>query len=67
MMKDWKTTLGGALSALGTTLMGVGTVTALNGTNTKWIQGMMIGGFILSAFGKFFTALFTPDKTNGQS
>lgn len=49
-MKNWRTNLGGALGALGSTLVGVGVVPQLSGTPSN------------SALGKFFTALFAADS-----
>ena len=60
-MINWKTTLGGALSALGTTLAGVGTVSALSGLSPKLMVYIALAGFFLSALGKFFGFLFAQD------
>jgi hypothetical protein len=61
-MKNWRTNLGGALGALGTTLVGVGVVPQLNGgTPSKFLTYVSVAGFVISAFGKFFTALFAAD------
>lgn len=57
---SWQTTIGGAFSALGVTLMGVGIVPQLgngavaNPTLTK----IALAGFICSAIGTFFSHLF---------
>ena len=68
-MTNWKTTLGGALSALGTSLMGIGVLTAVNSTQfpTRLVNGVILTGFMLSALGKFFGMLFASDKGNGTN
>ena len=62
-MINWRTNLGGALGACGTTLTGIGAITAINSTQfpTKWMNGMIIVGVIMSALGKFFGMLFAAD------
>ena len=61
-MKNWKTTLGGALSALGTSLAGCATVGALTMPEYKTIAlWLIVGGALLSALGKFFGMLFAAD------
>ena len=64
-MKNWKTTLGGSLSALGTTLMGVSIVPSLTSMtaaeNLKWL---VITGFIIQAVGGFFANLFSADQSS---
>jgi hypothetical protein len=65
-MKNWKTTIGGAFSALGTSLAGVGTVSALSGISPKIMCGIALGGFALSALGKFFACLFAQDAVDSQ-
>jgi len=63
-MKNWKTTLGGSLSALGTTLMGAGVVPSLTSMtaaeNLKWL---VITGFVVQALGGFFSSLFAADQS----
>lgn len=61
MNTNWRTNFGGALTVLGTTLMGVGTVSQLNGSSSKLLQYMTIAGFILMALGQFFHSLFAAD------
>lgn len=63
-MKNWRTNLGGALGALGTTLIGVGVVPQLGGTPSKFLTYTAVTGFFISAAGKFFTALFSADAAN---
>lgn len=60
-MKNWKTTIGGAFTAFGTALMGVGVITQLNGPSSKLIQIITIIGFIFTAVGQFFSHLFAAD------
>jgi hypothetical protein len=62
-MKNWKTTIGGALSALGSSLMGIGVLVAVNSTQfpTELMNGVILVGFLLSSFGKFFGLLFAQD------
>lgn len=65
-MSNLKTTIGGALSALGTTLVGVGVVPQLAGTPSKFLTYCAIAGFFCSALGKFFSALFSADAKTVQ-
>lgn len=70
-MKSIKTTIGGALGTLGTTLTGFGTLSALNqfngtGNISKMTFYFVVSGFVLSAIGKFFTALFAADNSEVQ-
>ncbi len=60
-MKNWRTNLGGALSSLGTALIGVGVVPQLAGTPSPMLTKVAIGGFVCECLGKFFTALFAAD------
>lgn len=67
-MKSWKTTLGGSLSSLGKTLMGIGIVPQLGTGEAKPILTYIaVTGFILSAVGGFFASLFAADKTSVQA
>lgn len=70
--KNWKTSLGGAISIMGTSLIGIGTLTQLTQlsptTNVppKLLTLMWYvaaGGFILSAIGKGITSLFAADAS----
>lgn len=61
-MTNIKTTIGGALSALGTTLMGVGMIPQLAGTPSKFLTYCAVTGFILTALGQFFGSLFSADS-----
>lgn len=58
---NYRSTLGGACSAAGTTLMGIGVITQLSGTSSKLIQGITLVGFLLTAAGQFFGHLFAAD------
>lgn len=55
--------MGGSLSALGVTLMGVGMVPQLAGNSSKMLTDIAIAGFILNAAGIFFGHLFAADQT----
>lgn len=61
MNKSWQTTIGGAFSALGTTLMGIGVVPQLGGTSNKTLTGIAMAGFICTAIGQFLAHLFAAD------
>ena len=63
-MTSWKTTIGGALSALGTTLMGVGLVPQVANGPSPLLMWVSISGFIVSALGTFFSHLFAADKSD---
>lgn len=63
-MNNWRTNLGGALGALGSALVGVGVVPQLAGTPNKTLTVIATIGFVISATGKFFTALFAADARN---
>jgi hypothetical protein len=61
--RSWKTTLGGSLSALGKTLMGVGVVPQLGaGEHNTFLSYVAIVGFTLDALGGFFAHLFAADQ-----
>jgi hypothetical protein len=66
MMKSWKSTLGGALSALGTALMGVGIIPQLSSEPNRTLTSIALAGFICSALGQFFGHLFAADTTQVQ-
>ncbi len=61
MSKNYKTTLGGALSAFGKTLMGVGIVPQLSGAHSTVLTYVAMTGFICDAAGGFFGHLFSAD------
>lgn len=63
-MSHWKTNIGGAVSVLGTSLIGVGVLGNISGgahSGVLWYVALV--GFILSGLGKFFTALFAADAS----
>ena len=62
-MKNWRTNLGGAVSVLGTSLIGVGVVPQLAGVPSEFLTYTAIAGFLLSALGKGLTALFAADAS----
>ena len=64
-MTNWKTTLGGAVSAFGTSLAGVGVLgqfTEPPSEARKILWYVALAGFILSGAGKFFTGLWAEDR-----
>lgn len=60
-MTSVKTTIGGALSALGKTLLGIGVVPQLGGVHSDTLTYVAVAGFILDAIGGFFAHLFAAD------
>jgi hypothetical protein len=77
-MKNWRTTIGGAVSVLGTSLIGVGLLSQLTqispASKTILTDGQIVAmwwvalvGFILSCVGKFLTALFAADAAQVQT
>jgi len=63
-MKSWKSTLGGSLELLGTTLTGVGVVPSLTSmAAAEKYHWLIIAGFILKALGGFFGHLFSADTS----
>jgi len=70
-MKSIKTTIGGALGTLGTSLSGVASISAMSqfngsGNITKFTMACVATGTLLSCLGKFFTALFAADNSEVQ-
>ena len=71
-MTNWRTNLGGAISVTGTTMISIGILTQLTQLSpntpmpspgqlkTMWYVALV--GFVLSAVGKGFTALFAADS-----
>jgi hypothetical protein len=70
-MANWRTTLGGAIGAVGTSLAGVGILTQLgqmsgsaslseHQLSSMWYVALT--GFVLSAIGRGVTALFAVDR-----
>lgn len=67
-MKNWKTTLGGALSAFGSTIAGISTIGAfMEPEYKKMAMYFIASGVICSAFGKFFGLLFAADKNENPN
>ena len=67
-MNNWKTTLGGSLSALGTSLAGCATIGAFTLPEYKTLAlWCVLGGALLSALGKFFGMLFAADAPSATS
>ena len=62
-----KTTIGGAFSALGTTMMGVGVVPQLAGSPSKMLTGIAIAGFVCNGIGAFLAHLFAADAKDLQT
>lgn len=60
-MKNIRTTIGGAVSSLGTGLIGMSIVPQLAGMKSNWLLGITIAGYIVNLIGKFLTALFAAD------
>lgn len=68
---NWRTNIGGALGTLGTSLIGVGTLTQLSQlspTTNILTPGQLAAmwwvaliGFLISGVGKFFTAFYAAD------
>ena len=67
MIKNYKSTIAGAFSALGSTLMGVGIIPQLNGAPSALLTWIALAGFIINAIGSFLGHLFAADaKTLGE-
>ena len=62
-MKNWRTNIGGAISVLGTSLIGFGILPQLAGGPSRLLYWTAFVGFCLSALGKALTALFAADAT----
>lgn len=60
---NWKSTIGGAFSALGTALMGVGIVPQLSGTPSHVLTVIAMIGFCCNAIGAFLGHLFAADAS----
>lgn len=65
-MTSWKSTIGGALSATGTMLVGIGVIPQLKEGPSGYLQTVALIGFALQAAGTFFGHLFAADKTEVQ-
>jgi fructose-specific phosphotransferase system IIC component len=62
-MNNRKTTLGGAISKAGTTMIGVGLLPQLSGLPPKVATYVALAGFILNIIGGFITAYYAADTT----
>ncbi len=73
-MKNWRTNLGGAISVLGTSLIGVGVLpqllqlsptsaSVLSANQLAALWYVALAGFIMSGIGKAITALFAADAS----
>ena len=60
-MSNYKTTIAGALSTLGKTLMGVGVLPQLANGSSKVLTYIAIAGFLCDAIGSFLGHLFSAD------
>lgn len=58
---NWKSTIGGAFSALGSMLMGIGIVPQLGGMPSKTLTVIALVGFFCNAIGSFLGHLFAAD------
>jgi hypothetical protein len=69
MKKNMRTNIGGAVSVTGTTLIGVGVLGNLGGSNahSSLLWWIALVGFVLSAIGKGLTALFAADASQLKS
>ncbi len=63
---NWKSTIGGAFSAFGTTLMGIGVVPQLAGNPSKTLTVFATVGFACTAVGQFLGHLFAADAKTVQ-
>lgn len=61
-MTSLKTTVGGALQALGTSLMGIGLIPQIADGPSEWLMYVSLAGFVLNAIGGFFAHLFAVEK-----
>jgi hypothetical protein len=61
MTANIRSTIGGAFSALGTSLIGIGVVPQLAGTPNKLLTWIAMGGFVCQAIGQFLGHLFAAD------
>ena len=66
MNSNWRTNIGGAISVLGTSLIGFGVLPQLSGVPSPMLTYVAFAGFILSAIGKSLTAFFAADAAQVQ-
>ena len=62
IMTNWKTTLGGSVSTLGTALMGVGVLPQLKNGPDDLLMKVAFLGFVLKALGSALAHLFAADS-----
>lgn len=62
-MKSWKSTLGGALSAAGSMMVGIGVIPQLGGAPNKLLTIVALIGFFFNVAGTFFGHLFAADQS----
>ena len=68
-MKNWRTTISGALGSLGTTIAGASVFFAMYKSDDfdmppAVMKYCVLAGFAISALGKFFGMLFAADAAN---
>lgn len=61
MKKSWRSTIGGAFSAAGSLMVGIGVVPQLGGTPNKLLSYIALAGFIFNVIGTFLGHLFAAD------
>lgn len=61
MNKSLQTTLGGALSAAGSMMVGIGVIPQLGGQSSKLLSWVALIGFFCNVLGTFFAHLFAAD------
>ena len=64
---NWRTNIGGAISVLGTSLIGFGILPQLAGGPSAVLYWVAFTGFCLSALGKALTAFFAADAAQVRS
>ena len=61
-MKPNPQKIGLAFSAAGHSLLGIGGISAINGTLNKLVEGSVIAGFFFSVIGTFLSTLYTDSE-----
>lgn len=62
-MKSWKSTLGGALGAAGSMMVGIGVIPQLGDTHSRILTNIAMVGFVFNVAGTFFGHLFAADQS----